>query len=283
MALYPRASALLYDLPHLTPYATALAWQRALFRARTEGAGAAAAAAEHPNLVLALEHAPVFTLGRAASLADLCFPAAAAAAAAAAPAAAADGDAPLPPAPAGFAVHHVERGGKVTYHGPGQLVVYPLLDLRRFRADLHWYVTSVEEVVIRGLASASGGATRAFRLPGSPGVWLGAPGRERKVAAVGMNSSKWFTQHGLAVNVCPDLAHFAHIVPCGIRDRAVTSLAAEAAARGEDPPSLAHVKAHVLAAFSDVFNCDLLPQQDAGRELNKCLPSPEQGHQPALQ
>jgi lipoyl(octanoyl) transferase len=270
--LYPRASALLYDLPHLTPYATAHAWQRTLFRARTEGPAAAAAAAAHPNIVLALEHAPVFTLGRAASLSDLCFPASPAAPQSPQPpppAPAGEGgsgddcDAPLPPAPAGFAVHHVERGGKVTYHGPGQLVVYPLLDLRRFRADLHWYVTSVEEVVIRGLASASGGATRAFRLPGSPGVWLGAPGRERKVAAVGMNSSKWFTQHGLAVNVCPDLAHFAHIVPCGIRDRAVTSLAQEAADRGQAPPTLAHVKAHVLAAFSEVFNCDLLPQQGA--------------------
>ena len=270
MALYPRASALLYDLPHLTPYATALAWQRTLFRARTEGPAAASAAAAHPNIVLALEHAPVFTLGRAASLSDLCFPAPPPPAAPLLPLQppppppASDGDdAPLPPAPAGFAVHHVERGGKVTYHGPGQLVVYPLLDLRRFRADLHWYVTSVEEVVIRGLASASGGATRAFRLPGSPGVWLGAPGRERKVAAVGMNSSKWFTQHGLAVNVCPDLAHFAHIVPCGIRDRAVTSLAQEAAERGQAPPTLAHVKVHVLAAFSEVFNCDLLPQQGA--------------------
>jgi lipoate-protein ligase B len=132
--------------------------------------------------------------------------------------------------------------------------------LRRFRADLHWYVASIEEVVIQGLAAASGGATRAFRLPGSPGVWVGPRGLERKVAAVGMNSSKWFTQHGLAVNVCPDLAHFAHIVPCGIRDRAVTSLAAEAAARGEPPPALAHVKAHVLAAFSEVFNCDLVAQ-----------------------
>jgi len=258
MVAYPRASALLYDLPRLTPYATALAWQRALFHARTEGP---LPATPHPNVVLALEHPPTFTLGRAASPSDLRFPASAATAATAAPPPPLDAaEEPLPAAPPGFALHQVERGGKITYHGPGQLVVYPLLDLRRFRADLHWYVASIEEVVIQGLAAASGGATRAFRLPGSPGVWVGPRGLERKVAAVGMNSSKWFTQHGLAINVCPDLAHFEHIVPCGIRDRAVTSLAAEAAARGEPPPALAHIKAHVLAAFSEVFNCDLVAQ-----------------------
>ena len=260
MRAYARAQAHLYDLPRLTPYGTALAWQRALFRARTEGP----AGASHPNLVIALEHPPVFTLGRAACTSDLMFPPSlplqpeAGAEAAEAWADGADAPPPLPRAPAGFSVHHVERGGKVTYHGPGQLVVYPLLDLRCFRSDLHWYVESIEEVVIRAAQRAAGVA--AFRVKGTPGVWVGAPGAERKVAAVGMNCSKWFTQHGFAINVCPDLAHFGYIVPCGIRDRGVTSLAAEAAAAGAPAPTLAQVKGHVLDAFRDVFNCDLLPQ-----------------------
>jgi lipoyl(octanoyl) transferase len=266
-----RASALLYDLPGLTPYGLALSWQRALFAARTGGApDAPPPARPHANVVIALQHAPVFTLGRAASAADLIFPGLPPQPPAPAPPPPADADeAPLPPAPAGFSVHRVERGGKVTYHGPGQLVVYPLLDLRAFRADLHWYVESIEEVVIRALRAAGG--VRAFRLKGSPGVWVGRAGSERKIAAVGMNCSKWFTQHGFAINVDPDLAHFGHIVPCGIRDRAVTSLAAEAAAAGGGgggggggaAPSVAAVKAHALAAFSEIFNCDLEPRAGA--------------------
>ena len=260
-ATYPRASALLHDLPGLTPYKAALDWQRSLFQARTEGPPAAS----HPNLVIALEHSPVYTLGRAASTSDLRFPPSSQQQPPLPLPAAGEGseEQPLPLAPPGFCVHHVERGGKVTYHGPGQLVVYPLLDLRSFRCDLHWYVEGIEEVVIESARRALG--LQAFRLRGSPGVWVGQPGSERKFAAVGVNCSKWFTQHGFAINVCPNLAHFEHIVPCGIRDRAVTSLAAEAALAGLGSSSSSSssltvqgFKGHVLQAFSEVFHCDLV-------------------------
>jgi lipoyl(octanoyl) transferase len=244
------ARALLYDLP-VVPYATALSWQRALFKARTEGPPGVT----HPNLVLSLEHPPVFTLGRAASPSDLLFPPELSPAAPA-PAAAEAEEASLPAAPEGFSLHAVERGGKITYHGPGQLVVYPLLDLRCFRSDLHWYVESIEEVVIRAIGRSCG--LEAFRLPGNPGVWVGARGRERKIAAVGMNCSKWFTQHGFAINVCPNLAHFSYIVPCGIRDRDVTSLEREAPVA---QPTVHSVKSHVFQAFSEVFDCELELQQ----------------------
>jgi lipoyl(octanoyl) transferase len=255
-------TALLYDVPGLTPFPVAHEWQRALFSRRVAAAaagGAAVSAPTLPHVVLALEHAPVFTLGRAASVADLAF-------AGAAPAAppGAGGEPPLPAAPSGFSVHRVERGGKVTYHGPGQLVVYPVLDLRAFGSDLHWYVHAIEDAVIRALRSGAGLA--AFRLRGAPGVWVGAPGAERKIAAVGMHASRWVTQHGFAVNVCPELGHFAHIVPCGIRDRAVTSVAREWQLRGGDggaPPTLAAFKAHALRAFEDVFDVELLPQAGA--------------------
>ena len=265
----------LYDVPGLTPFTAAHAWQRALFARRVAASAAAAPAPPGapfspplPHVVLALEHTPVFTLGRAASLADLAFsPPPPPPAAAEAPPLPPGEDAPLPPPPPGFSVHRVERGGKVTYHGPGQLVVYPVLDLRAFGSDLHWYVHAIEEVVIRALRAGAGLA--AFRLAGSPGVWTGAPGKERKIAAVGMHASRWVTQHGFAVNVAPQLAHFAHIVPCGIRDRAVTSIAREWELRGGGggggggggaPPCMAAFKAHALRAFEDVFDVALQPQ-----------------------
>lgn len=262
-------AAHLYDMPGLTPYALAHAWQRALFDARVAASTGSSSAAPSPppsspaplvpalpHAVLALEHPPVFTLGRAASAADLAF----------APredALAADAreSAPLPIAPPGFEVHRAERGGKVTYHGPGQLVVYPVLDLRAFGCDLHWYVHAIEEVVIRALAAGPGLAAR--RLRGSPGVWTGEEGSERKVAAVGMHASKWVTQHGFAVNVAPALSHFAHIVPCGIRDREVTSVAREAEGGRCRGMGVADFKAHALAAFEEVFDCELLRQEGA--------------------
>jgi lipoyl(octanoyl) transferase len=263
-----RHFAHLYDLPNLTPYPLAHAWQRSLFAERVVGAAAAASAApprppaagapfcpQLPHVVLALEHPPVFTLGRAASLSDLTFSASAGGAPL-------GEDAPLPAPPPGFSVHRVERGGKVTYHGPGQLVVYPVLDLRSFGSDLHWYVHSIEEVVIRALAAGAGVA--AFRLRGAPGVWTGAPGRERKIAAVGMHASRWVTQHGFAVNVAPRLDHFSHIVPCGIRDRAVTSVAREWELRGGGggaPPTVGEFKVHALRAFEEVFDMELQLQE----------------------
>jgi len=134
------------------------------------------------------------------------------------------------------------------------LVVYPILDLRAFRADLHWYVESIEEVIIKSLKL--GGGVSAFRVKGSPGVWTGVEGsgRERKIAAVGMNCSKWYTQHGFAINVNPNLSHFEYIVPCGVAERGrVTSLEQESGGM-----ALGEFKAVALKCFEEVFECDLI-------------------------
>ena len=122
----------------------------------------------------------------------------------------------------GIEVFESDRGGDATYHGPGQLVVYPIIDLSPDQKDIRKYVYNLEEAMIRTLSAygLSGG-----RLPGSPGVWLASP--ERKIGAIGARISRWITHHGLALNVNTNLAHFETIIPCGIRDKGVTSFKKE--------------------------------------------------------
>ena len=140
------------------------------------------------------------------------------------------------------------RGGDVTYHGPGQLVGYPVLDLKPDRCDLHRYVRDLEEVIIRVLADFG---IRAGRAPGLTGVWVDG----EKVAAIGVRvSSGWITSHGFALNVAPDLRYFGAIVPCGIADRGVTSMAR---LLGAAPP-LERVGERVVARFAEVFGCDVV-------------------------
>lgn len=124
-------------------------------------------------------------------------------------------------ASAGVAVHETGRGGDVTYHGPGQLVGYPIFDLRPDRCDVHRYVRDLEEALIRAVATFG---VVAGRLKGLTGVWVGPPGQEAKVAAIGVRISRWITSHGFALNVSADLDPFKWIVPCGITDHDVTSL-----------------------------------------------------------
>lgn len=124
-------------------------------------------------------------------------------------------------ATAGVEVHDTGRGGDVTYHGPGQLVGYPIFDLNPDRRDVHRYVRDLEEMLIRAVARFD---VRARRLDGLTGVWAGPAGREEKVAAIGIRISRWITSHGFALNVSANLDLFRLIVPCGIADHGVTSL-----------------------------------------------------------
>jgi lipoyl(octanoyl) transferase len=121
----------------------------------------------------------------------------------------------------GVSVHETGRGGDVTYHGPGQLVGYPIFDLRPDRCDVHQYVRDLEEALIQALARFD---VRGSRVAGLSGVWTGEAGREEKIAAIGIRISRWITSHGFALNVSTDLRHFNLIVPCGLTDRGVTSL-----------------------------------------------------------
>lgn len=149
----------------------------------------------------------------------------------------------------GVTVHESGRGGDVTYHGPGQLVGYPILELPEGRRDLHRYVRDIEEALIRALASFG---IEAGRVPKLTGVWVG----DEKIAAIGVRVSRWITSHGFALNIDTDLDYFGLIVPCGITDKGVTSMAK---VLGTAPPREA-VEAAVVSAFAEVFGLE--PQLD---------------------
>lgn len=121
---------------------------------------------------------------------------------------------------------HINRGGDITFHGPGQLVGYPILDLEKLKPDLGWYLRSLEDVIILTMAEYG---LKGERSPGETGVWLDPDhkGRERKICAMGIKCSRWITMHGFAFNVNTDLGYFSHIVPCGIENKQVTSLQKE--------------------------------------------------------
>jgi lipoyl(octanoyl) transferase len=142
----------------------------------------------------------------------------------------------------GYEIYEVDRGGDVTYHGPGQLVGYPIVRLADFREDLGWYMRSVEEMIIRAIAGAG---LLGERKSGMSGVWCD----DRKVCAIGVRASRWVTMHGFALNVTTDLERFGGIVPCGITDYAVTSIEKETGARHE----LRSMAARVAAEWDGVF------------------------------
>lgn len=162
---------------------------------------AAIAAGEAEELVWLLEHPPLYTAGTSAEPEDLLDP-------------------------ERFPVHQTRRGGRYTYHGPGQRIGYVLLDLGRRRKDVRAFVWSLEEWVIRALAEFG---VAGERREGRVGVWVrrtdrNAPHREDKIAAIGVRLSRWVSYHGVAVNVEPDLSHYGGITPCGVREHGVTSL-----------------------------------------------------------
>lgn len=172
----------------LVAYGDALEWQRQLADDRIAGR------LDHDVLLL-LEHPPVVTLGRNSKAAHVL-------------------------EAAGAEIFEVERGGDVTYHGPGQLVGYPILDLNGYKTDLHWYLRTLEQALIDALERLD---IPAERNPGLTGVWT----RGRKIASIGIHVKQWVTWHGFALNVTTDLADFARIVPCGIEGVVMTSVARE--------------------------------------------------------
>jgi len=144
-------------------------------------------------------------------------------------------------------LHATNRGGDITYHGPGQLVGYPILNLDKIKRDVGWYVRTLEEAMIR--ASADFGVT-AYRIPGKTGIWVQAAPAEEKLAAIGVHISRWVTSHGFAYNVSTDLRYFDLIVPCGIADRKATSLEKllqRPVSQGEVHPRLSHHLAELIS------------------------------------
>jgi len=196
-------------LPGVLDYARATAWQEALVARRIAGG---------PDALLLLEHPPVYTLGRGADPKHL--------------GAAAAG--PIP-------IVRAHRGGEVTYHGPGQLVGYPIVGLRDHRPDVRWYLRRLEDVLIAALAALG---VAAERRTGLTGVWVGP----RKIASIGVALRRWVAWHGFALNVATDVGGFAAITPCGITGVEMTSVAREGG-----PGEVATVLPAVLAAFVDAF------------------------------
>jgi lipoyl(octanoyl) transferase len=201
----------------LVPYGEALERQRALARERITG--------DLPqDLLLLVQHPPVITMGRASKEGHLLA-------------------SPELLHARGVELHEVERGGDVTFHGPGQLVGYPIIDLKRHKQDLHWYLRQVEESLIRALA---GFGIEGSRTAGLTGVWT----QGRKIASIGVHARDWVTWHGFALNVTTDLSYFDLMVPCGIANVTMTSMAREL---GSDAPPMSAVEEAVSEAFGEVF------------------------------
>jgi len=181
-----------------------------------------------PDTLLLLEHPHVYTLGRNAKKDNILLSS-------------------EQLATRGVQVFEIDRGGDVTYHGPGQLVGYPILDLAQHRRDIAWYMRSLEEVLI---AVAQDYGIEAGRFAGAPGVWVG----NDKLAALGVHISRWVTSHGFAFNVNTDLRYFNWIVPCGLRDKGVTSLQKLSGRRVE----MSEVIARVVCHFGKVFELEMV-------------------------
>jgi len=216
----------------LVPYAEALAWQRSLAQARIEGR------LPHDVLLL-LEHPAVVTLGRNSREAHL------------------RGE--------GVAVFEVERGGDVTYHGPGQLVGYPILDLTGYRQDLHWYLRTLEQALIDALTELG---IPAERHAGYTGVWTTG----RKIASIGVHVKQWVTWHGFALNVTTDLSAFDRIVPCGIPGVVMTSLERERGAGSREQDLWDRTVAAVVRGFEGAFGVTITTSREGVAELRPAAP-----------
>jgi lipoate-protein ligase B len=199
------------------PYGEALELQRAVAAGRIAGS-------IPQDVLLLVEHPPVITLGRSAKAQHVL----------------ASSDRLRE---RGVDLYEVERGGDVTFHGPGQLVGYPIVDLRRHKQDLHWYLRQLEQTLIVALATLGIDATRNVGLTG---VWT----QGRKIASIGVHARDWVTWHGFALNVTTDLRYFSLMIPCGIEAVTMTSVASEL---GDSAPSADEVRQAVVHAFASAF------------------------------
>lgn len=208
----------------LADYDTVWALQKELARQRISGELA------HDTLLL-VQHPPIVTLGRSTKYEHLL-------------------SAPEYLAANGILLRDVERGGDVTVHEPGQLVAYPIFDLKQHKKDLHWYLRQIEESVIGAIAEFGIAGTRSI---GQTGVWIA----NRKIASIGVHARDWVTWHGVALNVNNTLATFDHIVPCGIEHVVMTTVARECAAVGRDAPTIDEVADSLAFAVAAVFGLRL--------------------------
>jgi len=200
------------------PYGDALELQRSIARDRISGA-------IPQDVLLLVEHPPVVTLGRGSKEKNLVA-------------------SPEFLQSKGVEVFEVERGGDVTFHGPGQLVGYPIIDLKRHRQDLHWYLRKIEEALINCLADYG---IHAERNPAFTGVWT----HGRKIASIGVHARDWVTWHGFALNVTTDLSYFDLIIPCGIDGVVMTSIAREL---GLEDVSAQDVRDRITSKFAEAFD-----------------------------
>ena len=221
----------------LLAFSEALELQRAVSLARISGT-------VPDDVLLLVEHPPVVTLGRSTKGENLHI-----------------SDALL--AARGVQRFEIERGGDATFHGPGQLVGYPIVDLKQHTQDLHWYLRQVEQSLIVALATVG---LIAGRVPKYTGVWID----DRKIASIGVHARDWVTRHGFALNVDTDLSYFDLFVPCGIADVVMTSTRRELGVTG---PSLAEMRSNSAVAFGEVFS--LSPTQTTRAFLESLLPSLE--------
>src|SRR5580658_198552 len=199
-----------------------------------EGTAGGEVIEETTHYLLFVEHPPVYTLGKSGHLGNVLI-----------------GDDRM--REKGVQFFRTNRGGDITFHGPGQLVGYPILDLEKFYTDIGLYLRNLEEVTIRVLADYG---IRGDRSPGETGVWIdpGVKGRERKICAIGVRCSRWVTMHGFALNIGTDLSWFGDIVPCGIRFKQVTSLEKELG----KPVEMDEVKSVWRLKFGEVFGCEIV-------------------------
>ena len=196
-----------------------------------------------PDQLVVLEHDPVFTLGRNATPADIHM-----------------SDDFL--AAQGLSVHRTDRGGEVTYHGPGQVVVYPICNLRGGREDVGRLVRGLEEAMIR---TAAGFGVEADRLPGAPGIWVETARGPEKLGAIGLHLSRWISTHGIAFNVRPNLDHFKWITPCGFTDKGVCSLAS---LLGGGAPTWEEAADRLQAHLVEQLALDLQPSPAPSRSVS---------------